>query len=669
MSKLAALLAYDAGLLSDEGARRVERALARSAQVRRELASARAAAAVLGEVGPAPVDWPRLDVGLAAALAAEQTFGEARAATAIPPLDLTRLEASLPRAIATARATDALLGELGVATSVPSSIPSFDADRLEARLMAALATSGAPAQDAREAGHADAAPASEVLPTGRSALARIEGGGARRPAADAKEAIAWRALLAYAEDTLSADGRRRVEAKLARSAAHRDALARVRALARASAEAIVAPTPDVSSVELPLRREVRRIAARRRMTRVGLATACLAAAAALLLLMTRGAPEPEPVATRPTPVAPPAPTFVAEARALDAEVTAIAGAAFAEGVDDPLGLGDRLLEGSVIRVRGALHGRLAEGTGLVLDGGPTEAPRRRARPMVDEAPEAALRLERLREDRVELALLAGRVSNEVRHGTRYVVHAGPYVIEVRGTRFAVRREGDVVSVQVDAGTVAVLEGDEEIALLEAPATWRSHPEAADAGAAERPRAASADAPWPALRLPASRFVWVELDGTALPAAGGLAMRAPPGEHELVAFDDRGLRHRATVTLRDEGQTLDERELVPERLSPRRGYLPPEVIQGVVQPRVSALRRCYERSLRRTSPDLEGSYTLRVQVGADGSVRGVRVITNGETPPPFVRCLELEAETWVFPRPEGDAALSFDLPLAFAARGI
>lgn len=282
-----------------------------------------------------------------------------------------------------------------------------------------------------------------------------------------------------------------------------------------------------------------------------------------------------------------------------------------------------------------------------------------------------MRLTRLREDGIELALVAGRVSSEVRTGTRYVVHAGPYAIEVRGTRFAVRREGEVVSVQVDSGTVAVLEGDALLAILQAPAQWRSHPAptASGAGAAERARATSATADWPALRLPASRFVWIELDGTAFPAAGGLAMRAPPGEHEVVAFDARGIRHRTTVTLRDEGMTLDERELEPERLVPRRGHLPPEVISGVVQPRISALRRCYERSLRRTSPDLEGSYTLRVTVGADGAVRGVRVLTNGETPPPFVRCLELEASAWVFPRPEGDAALSFDLPLAFAARGI
>jgi hypothetical protein len=94
-----------------------------------------------------------------------------------------------------------------------------------------------------------------------------------------------------------------------------------------------------------------------------------------------------------------------------------------------------------------------------------------------------------------------------------------------------------------------------------------------------------------------------------------------------------------------------------------------VIREVVTPRVEQLKRCYERSLRRTHPELAGSYVLRVIVGADGHVRRVRVVTDGEMPPPFVTCLQLEAQAWVFPRPEGDGAVTFDLPLAFSARGL
>ena len=117
------------------------------------------------------------------------------------------------------------------------------------------------------------------------------------------------------------------------------------------------------------------------------------------------------------------------------------------------------------------------------------------------------------------------------------------------------------------------------------------------------------------------------------------------------------------------QDLDERALTPERTATRRGYLAPEVIREVVAPRVESLKRCYERTLRRTNPELTGSYVLRVIVGTDGQVRRVRVVTEGETPPPFVACLQLEAQSWSFPRPEGDGPVTFDLPLAFTARGL
>ncbi|MCU0674528.1 MAG: AgmX/PglI C-terminal domain-containing protein [Myxococcota bacterium] len=260
------------------------------------------------------------------------------------------------------------------------------------------------------------------------------------------------------------------------------------------------------------------------------------------------------------------------------------------------------------------------------------------------------------------------MASEVLTGTPYAVVAGPYRVEVRGTRFSVDRDGDAVAVRLDEGRVAISRDGELLVLLEAPAEWRSSDTLDVPRTVERPRALARELRWPAFRLPSGRFVEIELDGTVLPAADGLAMRVPAGDHELLAIDTDGLRHRGIVSV-DEGFVFDERSLTAEPSAPRRGYLAPEVIREVVTPRVEQLKRCYERSLRRTHPELAGSYVLRVIVGADGRVRRVRVVTDGEMPPPFVTCLQLEAQAWAFPRPEGDGPVTFDLPLAFSARGL
>ena len=167
-----------------------------------------------------------------------------------------------------------------------------------------------------------------------------------------------------------------------------------------------------------------------------------------------------------------------------------------------------------------------------------------------------------------------------------------------------------------------------------------------------------------LTLPAGEWARWEIDGTPFEAAGALALRAPPGEHAIVAFDARGRRHEGRITLAEEGTALSEVDLT--RPPPPQGHLPPEVIQGVVRPRVARLRQCYERTLRRTQPELEGSFALRVTVGRDGRVSRVRLRTDVDAPRPFVGCLEREAQRWEFPPPEGHAPMTFELPLGFTA---
>ena len=112
--------------------------------------------------------------------------------------------------------------------------------------------------------------------------------------------------------------------------------------------------------------------------------------------------------------------------------------------------------------------------------------------------------------------------------------------------------------------------------------------------------------------------------------------------------------------------LDERELSAVRTGPVVGYLSPEQIEATVRPSIRMLRSCYERDLRRTDPDLRGSYVLRVVVGRDGAVRRATVSTDDDLPHTLRSCLVRHASEWQFPEPVG-GPVTFDLPLNLRAR--
>ncbi|MCB9600812.1 MAG: AgmX/PglI C-terminal domain-containing protein [Sandaracinus sp.] len=681
MTQLRALEAYAAGLLSPAGVARVEAKLTASPELRAVLAQVRAYRSVVEEAAAltkratqeaARVDLERpLAERLAAARALDVALVAARQIEGARVPD----ESSLAAALAASRALDTILSETRDASRTAPRVPN------EAAVASAVASAHALDAALASAASADTPPldAERVEAGVRHAIAAEQALGnvlaaAREPALaldfakleaslfaeiakpPAERSIPARAIAAYVDGRLSKEGRRRLEARAARQPEVADALARARSLGALTSDAdrvardAVMGTP-LEKLELPLRREVVRLEDARRRRNVGVSVLALAAAAVLGWLVTHPAPVEAPVAE----VEELPPASVLAAAELDAEVTAVAGEALAEGRDLPLALGDTLHEGEVLQVAGALHGRLDEGTGIVLAPG--------------SSPLARVRIDRLRTDGVVLSLLQGRLGNQVRTGTPYAVQAGPYRVEVRGTRFSVDRVEDEIAVRLDEGRVAIERDGELLALLEAPAEWRSSPAIDVPGAVERPRAlAEVDLRWPRFRLPSGRFVELEIDGSVLPASEGLAMRVPAGSQEVIAIDADGRRHRGVVEVQ-EGFVLDERALTPERTATRRGYLAPEVIRGVVAPRIESLKRCYERTLRRTNPELTGSYVLRVIVGTDGQVRRVRVVTEGETPPPFVACLQLEAQSWSFPRPEGDGPVTFDLPLAFTARGL
>lgn len=451
----------------------------------------------------------------------------------------------------------------------------------------------------------------------------------------------WRALVAYQEGSLSEAGRRRLERHLDECDVCTEALIRMDAYEGVS-DTIRETDPqiDFPKIELAVRREAAARARRR-----SLAFTVLAAAAAIGLVVTIQQESPEPtrvpipgeaLAVREAP----SPTRIATVVAVGGNARSDQGALFVGAV---LEEGD-----SVDLVDGAVHARLDSDTGFALHG------------------DARLVLAHVREDGVELDLQSGRVSNQVRTGTVYAIAAGEYSVHVRGTVFEVVRNAGEVAVTVDEGVVEVRRGDEVVALLPAPATWSS--------AADLEARAQGEVPIPRpldgaeLRLPASeRIVRWEIDGSTFDALGELAMRVPLGPQTLVGFDEEGERWVAEIDMLPEGLRLEEASLEHDRPRPAVGYISPEAIQAVVRPHVRELQRCYERTLRRAHPELQGVFSLRVQVRHDGTVGRVSVNTDGDSPERFTQCLRIVARQWVFPEPEGGPRAYIDLPLNFATR--
>lgn len=451
-----------------------------------------------------------------------------------------------------------------------------------------------------------------------------------------------RALTAYVEETLSDEARARLERLM--TPEDRQALAKLQALAQVTEEtrrATSQPDIDFARMELALRREAKRAARTTSGLRWGVAFA--AAAAVLLGVWWMRTPEPTTtLAHRERPM----PTRAPEVHpALIGEVTALFGSGAIDGA--PLTLGQEVRAAATLRTEGAMHVRLAEGTGFVLEGDS--------------------RVRRLDTGGIELELASGRVASQVQSGTDYRVHAGGYEVRVHGTRFSVVRDDEDLEVALDEGVVEVLRDGESLEMLHAPARWRSEGESTFEGGVPEPRGLAIEtleASAPVALPPSERFVRWELGEVAYPAGLPVHLRLPVGPLLLAAFDERDRRYEVELQVLPEGLAVEETSL-SSTARPRQGHLEPEVIASVVRPRQRWLRRCYEHTLRRTAPELGGRFALRVTLAGDGRVVSARVVSEQETPPSFARCLQAEARSWQFPNPGG--RMHFDLPLRFRTR--
>ena len=475
----------------------------------------------------------------------------------------------------------------------------------------------------------------------------------------------WRALMAFDADALSDEGTRRISTHVERCDTCRKALAEIAAFEAVARETRQTPhTVDWSAMELALKREARmqsralRAASTRR--RWALPAVGLAVAAAALLWVwigTNATDSTAPVATT-TPLDNAHPPLQRDEEPLvvddpveqvEARILALAGAPRVSGTVATLG--GELSEGDVLELGSGqeLHAAMELAAAFALKG------------------ESSLTVQKLRPDDIRIVLAKGEVHSTVKPGQPFSVHAAPYDVRVRGTRFHVARDDKGVTVTVDEGSVEVLQQGELLASLEAPAQWSSQPEhaALDNGSvAQVSRHEHRLAP---LRFPSSdRFVRWEVGEETLAGTLPAAMLVTVGEHQVVAYDASGRRFFTTVTALAEGTDLEERALRRVRTGPAVGFLATEAIQAAVRPTLRQLKACYERDLRRTNPNLAGDYTLRVRVDRDGSVSQVRVATEDDLPPTLRACLVRHASAWTFPEPEG-GPVTFDLPLNLSTR--
>lgn len=85
-----------------------------------------------------------------------------------------------------------------------------------------------------------------------------------------------------------------------------------------------------------------------------------------------------------------------------------------------------------------------------------------------------------------------------------------------------------------------------------------------------------------------------------------------------------------------------------------GSIPPAAANRVFRNFDGAMKKCYERALKRT-PGLEGKVELQVLVSKDGSVRKVRAKGASLRDASVNKCLETTAKRMKFPAPSGGLA--------------
>lgn len=475
------------------------------------------------------------------------------------------------------------------------------------------------------------------------------------------------ALLAYAEDLLSADGRRRVEGHLAGCAICRAELAAIELYEQMIDDVDQEPMPEIdfSRMELPLAREAERISreirAGQRRSRA-LPWALIAAAAAALLAFwgwprESAAPIAEHVEPAPAPEAP----VQLEAEFLAPIVTLSAGAAHLGDSERVLLPGDEVPEGAALRTGedGSLHVRLRDGTAIGI------------------AHDTIATLTRAREDEIRLELERGTLNQEVAHlesGSRYVVLCAGYEVEVTGTRFVVSYLEGVVGVDLAEGSLDLRTPEGETIPLEAPARWRSSGSAAQ-GESEVVESELVEPEVPALRrvsasedtetlvtLRDERLVRWEVDGSSIASEGDVRLTLAPGEHEIRAWDAQDRPFALRLPVVSTPMMIEPEAMQAEVPQIRAGHLDPDQIRPTLERATRSVQRCYVRALREPGVSFYGRVRLRIDLTPMGDARRARVLDLRGNTGSFQACVQSASHGWAWPAPRGPLTLQASIQL-------
>jgi outer membrane biosynthesis protein TonB len=131
------------------------------------------------------------------------------------------------------------------------------------------------------------------------------------------------------------------------------------------------------------------------------------------------------------------------------------------------------------------------------------------------------------------------------------------------------------------------------------------------------------------------------------------LRGSGGAIEGGSTGNVGAERKVTGIVRAEAPAVD-------------GELDPGIIAKEVRTRMSAIRACYERALKR-NPGLSGKISLRWTITAAGTVTGVDIESDTMGDPDVVSCIKALVGRWRFPAPAG-GTVEVSFPFVFASSG-
>ncbi|MBI2897334.1 MAG: TonB family protein [Deltaproteobacteria bacterium] len=484
-----------------------------------------------------------------------------------------------------------------------------------------------------------------------------------------------RKIFALLDGRLEGDARRELERHLdgcADCAAYRARVDRVGKLARQAVQAAPIPEIDFDRMESRL---MARIAAPDATPHPFawlrlLAPAAIAAALVLAIgLQTRSSqPRPHDRTIALGPVAAASPLSL-EGPAARGTVTLLSGKAkLAAHRGEPkrsVTLGSTVVEGSLIETADSARVvvQTALGTGFQVKGG------------------SFVEVSALRRGGSVLVLESGRVESRVAKlapGGAYRVVAGDFLVEVRGTRFAVERRQEQTRVEVSEGVVSVRrrEGRSPVAQLVAPAQATFHdgepPDRATIAHGPADPAALALYVLPSwggtsvLRIPPLESVRrVEVDGMDV-GSGDALLRHARGDAEVVVYPLEGDPIRMTVPVDRTSVTFKMPEAAPAAPPTRpSGRIDRAAISAAMAGYRQQVQRCYDRRLKRV-PTLRDRIELSITIGSDGAVTNAQLRGSGHDAE-VAECILRVANRWTFQAPQG-GAVTVNVPFSFAPRG-